>query len=530
MAPPRAAAPVGQRTPRAKACAGTSQPPRFFPSCHGGLNASHGWQAAAEAGAGAAAGDGQCTQQLQKCVIGARNGGRDGVRPAGAMGAAARRAGRGTRRAATPAVGAQDHILRSLRFDLAMPAPRAGPVASGRGRRRPRGGGAGALGGGGSGVLPPRNGPPAGGGGGGGVDDRWLCEACTLMNAGGAGACAACGGARGHDRGSDDDGELGGGASRPPPTLAQRLGLVAPPPTGLSAEQWAAAEARAVKRGDVAGGCAICMEPLGGAEQVILSCTHVFHRACLSSFERCVRGARETRVCMCACVHVLGGVMYVCARLMCVCTDGMRVRVRVEGAWVGISVLVGRCVFVCVCGRVGAAGTQADLLGAHRTALFVRGTARARCAAPRTTSAGARRWVRRPTEHSRRSAFRRARARRVLAQACSHGGPPCAGGGAWAPGARAAVAAAVPGARTGACVRVCVCVWGGGGDGVRARTPAQLVSRGGGLPATRRRIAADSCVARRREGVWRGVPRDLSARRAAPRAGWPRRPCALTRR
>ena len=40
--------------------------------------------------------------------------------------------------------------------------------------------------------------------------------------------------------------------------------------------------------------CAICREPFGVDAQVILSCTHVFHRACLASFERFVGAEKRS--------------------------------------------------------------------------------------------------------------------------------------------------------------------------------------------------------------------------------------------
>jgi hypothetical protein len=72
-----------------------------------------------------------------------------------------------------------------------------------------------------------------------------------------------------------------------PPTMAQRLRLVAPPPQPLTCEEWSACKAKAVERGNVtAEPCAICMTSFGIGRQVLLNCTHVFHMVCLRSYER----------------------------------------------------------------------------------------------------------------------------------------------------------------------------------------------------------------------------------------------------
>ncbi len=81
-----------------------------------------------------------------------------------------------------------------------------------------------------------------------------------------------------------------------------RLGLVHAPPPLLTLEEWAAAEHKARGRNDSALPCPICKEqfrhddqvltcsPCAAAAahplQVILSCSHVFHEACIRSFER----------------------------------------------------------------------------------------------------------------------------------------------------------------------------------------------------------------------------------------------------
>nr|KAF6470227.1 ring finger protein 32 [Molossus molossus] len=66
---------------------------------------------------------------------------------------------------------------------------------------------------------------------------------------------------------------------KPPPlTLAQRLGLFEPPPPPLSAEEWGSVKQRSVSQGDSMQPCPICKEEFQLRPQVLLSCSHVFHR------------------------------------------------------------------------------------------------------------------------------------------------------------------------------------------------------------------------------------------------------------
>jgi hypothetical protein len=70
-------------------------------------------------------------------------------------------------------------------------------------------------------------------------------------------------------------------------SLGQQLGLEPKAPEPLSREQWKAIEHRARQRDDTTTRpCPICREQFGTQEQVLLSCSHVFHTACLRSFER----------------------------------------------------------------------------------------------------------------------------------------------------------------------------------------------------------------------------------------------------
>ncbi|XP_042527529.1 RING finger protein 32 [Dipodomys spectabilis] len=91
----------------------------------------------------------------------------------------------------------------------------------------------------------------------------------------------------------------------PPLTLAQKLGLLAPPPLPLSAQEWERVKQRSVLHGDSKQPCPICKEEFELRPQVLLSCSHVFHKACLQAFEKftnkktcplCRKNQYQTRV------------------------------------------------------------------------------------------------------------------------------------------------------------------------------------------------------------------------------------------
>lgn len=69
-------------------------------------------------------------------------------------------------------------------------------------------------------------------------------------------------------------------------SLAQKMGLVDAPELPLSEQEWRSVKERSNKRDDSKQPCVICKEEFGTQEQVLLSCTHVFHKACLQAFER----------------------------------------------------------------------------------------------------------------------------------------------------------------------------------------------------------------------------------------------------
>ncbi|KAJ8376780.1 hypothetical protein SKAU_G00073600 [Synaphobranchus kaupii] len=93
--------------------------------------------------------------------------------------------------------------------------------------------------------------------------------------------------------------------SPPPMTLAQKLGLAEAPPAPLTVDEWSRVKSRSVDEGDSSQPCAICREEFQLQPQVLLSCSHVFHRVCLQSFEKfsgrkccpmCRKAHYETRV------------------------------------------------------------------------------------------------------------------------------------------------------------------------------------------------------------------------------------------
>uniref|UniRef100_A0A3Q3KWH8 Ring finger protein 32 n=2 Tax=Mastacembelus armatus TaxID=205130 RepID=A0A3Q3KWH8_9TELE len=88
-------------------------------------------------------------------------------------------------------------------------------------------------------------------------------------------------------------------------TLAQKMGLVASPARRLTEDEWTQIKTRSVLQEESAQPCAVCREEFLLQPQVLLSCSHVFHRTCLQAFERfsgrkccpmCRREQYETRV------------------------------------------------------------------------------------------------------------------------------------------------------------------------------------------------------------------------------------------
>ncbi|NXL01485.1 RNF32 protein, partial [Mesembrinibis cayennensis] len=74
--------------------------------------------------------------------------------------------------------------------------------------------------------------------------------------------------------------------SPPQLTLAQKLGLVEPPSFPLTAEECVKIKQGSIQHGDSIQPCAICREEFALQPQVLLSCSHIFHKACLKAFEK----------------------------------------------------------------------------------------------------------------------------------------------------------------------------------------------------------------------------------------------------
>ena len=67
-------------------------------------------------------------------------------------------------------------------------------------------------------------------------------------------------------------------------SLGQRLGLFPCPAPPLNNQDWQKIEDMSKERDENV--CAICLEEFKNLDQVILSCSHIFHKNCLSSFEK----------------------------------------------------------------------------------------------------------------------------------------------------------------------------------------------------------------------------------------------------
>ena len=120
-------------------------------------------------------------------------------------------------------------------------------------------------------------------------------------------------------------------ASSPPAaalTLAQQLNL-APRPVRqqLSDADWLRVAEASQRRGDCQQPCPICCEPFGLDAQLLLSCSHTLHAACLSSLERFT----QQRVCPC-CRH-----RDYCSRVVVSPVEAKRTRaaIAIQRVWRG---------------------------------------------------------------------------------------------------------------------------------------------------------------------------------------------------
>ncbi|KAM7123108.1 LOW QUALITY PROTEIN: RING finger protein 32 [Ciconia maguari] len=78
-------------------------------------------------------------------------------------------------------------------------------------------------------------------------------------------------------------------------TLAQKLGLAEPPSLLLTAEEVKIRQ-RSIQHRDAIQPCAICREEFALQPQVLLSCSHVFHKARLKAFEK-LTGRKSCPMC-----------------------------------------------------------------------------------------------------------------------------------------------------------------------------------------------------------------------------------------
>ncbi|KAJ8036036.1 RING finger protein 32 [Holothuria leucospilota] len=110
-------------------------------------------------------------------------------------------------------------------------------------------------------------------------------------------------------------------------SAAQKLGLVEAPQQPLSDKEWSNVKEKSNRREDSALPCVICKEDFGLQPQVLLSCSHVFHRNCLGAFE-CFTGKKTCP--MCRKEEYQTRVIYEGAR---VCR--IQSAVRIQAAWRG---------------------------------------------------------------------------------------------------------------------------------------------------------------------------------------------------
>jgi len=120
-------------------------------------------------------------------------------------------------------------------------------------------------------------------------DLNWQCENCRRINPGAARTCKEC------SRRRPAAPRLVK-ATAPKQSLAQARGLVpaAVAPKLPTQADWNMIQETSRLRGAHKAPCPICLEPLALRDGVLLSCSHVFHAACLGSFERFARKGAAT--------------------------------------------------------------------------------------------------------------------------------------------------------------------------------------------------------------------------------------------
>jgi hypothetical protein len=69
-------------------------------------------------------------------------------------------------------------------------------------------------------------------------------------------------------------------------SLAQKMSLVPAPKAPMAIKDWEGVLNVAKNTNQIYESCAICLEPFRTEKQVLLDCSHVFHKHCLQAFER----------------------------------------------------------------------------------------------------------------------------------------------------------------------------------------------------------------------------------------------------
>lgn len=117
------------------------------------------------------------------------------------------------------------------------------------------------------------------------------CECCGSVNNSADTICSSCG-------------YYFNSITAAPETFAQRRGLVpiAPVQAALTPFDWNLIEN---SRSDPDACCPICMEGFRQGHEVLLSCSHIFHRSCLRSFENFI-GTGELSCPICRYLIVFG--------------------------------------------------------------------------------------------------------------------------------------------------------------------------------------------------------------------------------
>ncbi len=131
-------------------------------------------------------------------------------------------------------------------------------------------------------------------------NNRKICDCCRCYNAINVEVCTSCG-------------YYLSGVPDVQETLAQKRGI-APPAvkvTTLTNMEWNAIESNIRERSDPDSCCPICMDGFNQGHEVLLSCSHMFHRSCLTSFEKFMKNGLLTcpicRYCHNCCLFYLFG-------------------------------------------------------------------------------------------------------------------------------------------------------------------------------------------------------------------------------